>query len=178
MHLQPLERAIILLCRRIGERGVIALITATSITLSVVATLVLVVPQFSLEYSTDLILLVSVAIAVAIPLVVAPITVGLVISLLVRLDDAYLTLLKLSTTDSLTGATNRRGFFADVTARVQSLDHTDSIFVGMVDLNSFKNLNDSFGHQFGDEVLCAVVSRLRLVLGEDVVVMCHTCWKT
>ena len=169
MHLQPLERAIILLCRRIGARGVIALITATSITLSVVMTLVLVVPQFSLDYSTDLILAVSVAIAVAVPLVIAPITSGLFISLLVRLDNAYVTLLKLSTTDSLTGATNRRGFFADVTARVESLDRNDSIFVGMVDLNSFKNLNDSFGHQFGDEALCAVVSRLRLVLGEDVV---------
>jgi hypothetical protein len=94
MHLQPLERAIILLCRRIGARGVIALITATSITLSVVMTLVLVVPQFSLDYSTDLILAVSVAIAVAVPLVIAPITSGLFISLLVRLDNAYVTLLR------------------------------------------------------------------------------------
>ena len=130
MHLQPLERAIILLCRRIGARGVIALITATSITLSVVMTLALVVPQFSLDYSTDLILAVSVAIAVAVPLVIAPITSGLFISLLVRLDNAYVTLLKLSTTDSLTGATNRRGFFESVTERVESLDRNDSIFVG------------------------------------------------
>ena len=158
-----------MLSRRIGASGVIALITAASIILSVLATLVLVVPQFSLEYSQDLILAVSLMIAVAVPLLVAPITVGRVISLLVRLDDAYLTLLKLSTTDPLTGAANRRGFFVEATARIQNLHHTDDILVGMVDLDSFKSLNDNFGHQFGDKVLCAVVRRLQAVLGEDIV---------
>lgn len=169
MHLKPLEQAVIMLARRIGARGVIALITVASIILSVLATLALVVPQFSLEYSEDLILAVSLIIAVTIPLLVAPITVGLFISLLVRLDETYQSLLKLSTTDPLTGAANRRGFFSEAVARVQNLHHTDSASVGMVDLDSFKILNDSFGHQFGDEVLCAVVRRLQLILGEDIV---------
>lgn len=169
MHLKPLERAILILCRQIGAKGVIAIITAASIMLSVLATLALVVPQFSLEYSDDLILAVSLIIAVTIPLIVAPITVGLFISLLVRLDNAYLTLLKLSITDPLTGAVNRRGFFAEAASRFNNLLHTDSVFVGMVDLDSFKILNDSFGHQFGDEVLCTVVRRLQSVLGEDIV---------
>jgi diguanylate cyclase (GGDEF)-like protein len=169
IHLAPLEQAIIMLVRRIGARGVIALITIASIILSVLATLALVIPQFSLEYSNDLILTVSLIIAVTIPLLVAPITVGLCINLLVRLDEAYVNLLKLSITDSLTGATNRRGFFAEATARVQGLNNNDSAFVGMVDLDSFKILNDSFGHQFGDKVLCAVVQRLQLVLGDDIV---------
>jgi diguanylate cyclase (GGDEF)-like protein len=169
MHLKPLEMAIIMLSRRIGARGVIALISSASVMLSVLATLAFVVPQFSLEYSHDLILAVSLIIAIAIPLLVAPITVGLMISLLVRLDNAYLTLLKLSVTDPLTGAANRRGFFTEAAVRTQNLHHTDSVVVGMVDLDSFKILNDSFGHQFGDEVLCAIVHRLRLVLGEDIV---------
>ena len=169
IHLAPLEQAILMLVRRIGARGVIALITIASIILSVLATLALVIPQFSLEYSNDLILTVSLIIAVTIPLLVAPITVGLCINLLVRLDEAYVNLLKLSITDSLTGATNRRGFFAEATTRVQGLSNNDSAFVGMVDLDSFKILNDSFGHQFGDKVLCAVVQRLQLVLGDDIV---------
>lgn len=169
IHLSRLEQAIIMLVRRIGATGVIALITIASIILSVLATLALVIPQFSLEYSNDLILTVSLIIAVTIPLLVAPITVGLCINLLVRLDEAYVNLLKLSITDSLTGAANRRGFFAEATTRVQGLSNNDSAFVGMVDLDSFKILNDSFGHQFGDKVLCAVVQRLQLVLGDDIV---------
>ena len=67
IHLAPLEQAIIMLVRRIGARGVIALITIASIILSVLATLALVIPQFSLEYSNDLILTVSLIIAVTIP---------------------------------------------------------------------------------------------------------------
>ena len=56
IHLSRLEQAIIMLVRRIGATGVIALITIASIILSVLATLALVIPQFSLEYSNDLIL--------------------------------------------------------------------------------------------------------------------------
>jgi diguanylate cyclase (GGDEF)-like protein len=170
IQLAPLERTIIMLVHRIGAGYVTALITIVSITLSVLATLAFVIPQFSLEYSNDLILAVSLIIAMAIPLLVAPITVGLCISLLIRLDNAYVNLLKLSTTDSLTGATNRRGFFAEATARVQGLSYNDSAFVGMVDLDSFKVLNDNFGHQVGDKALCAVVQRLQLVLGYDHIV--------
>jgi hypothetical protein len=49
INLNPLERALMALYRWVGARGVIVLITAGSIILSVLATLALVVPQLSLE---------------------------------------------------------------------------------------------------------------------------------
>ena len=169
INLNPLERALMALYRWVGARGVIVLITAGSIILSVLATLALVVPQLSLEYSASTTLAVSLAIAVAVPLFVAPLSVWLIVSLLVRLDQAYLALLKLSTTDPLTGAANRRGFFADAAIHLHNWHYTDSGLVGMVDLDCFKTLNDCFGHQFGDEVLHAVVQRLQWVLSEGIV---------
>jgi diguanylate cyclase (GGDEF)-like protein len=38
----------------------------------------------------------------------------------------------------------------------------------MIDLDSFKTLNDRFGHQFGDKSLCVVAHRLQLILHEGV----------
>lgn len=169
INLNPLERWLMALYRRIGAPGFIVLITAISIILSVLATLAMVVPQLSLEYSASIALWISIAISVAVPLLVAPVSVWLIISLLVRLDHAYLTVLRLSTTDSLTGTANRRGFFAEAVTRLQACHHTDSGVVGMVDLDCFKTLNDRFGHQLGDEALQAVAHRLQLILDEGIV---------
>ena len=56
--------------------------------------------------------------------------------------------------DQLTGALNRRGMdeaFSRELARVDRLDA--SLCVGMLDIDHFKKLNDSLGHQAGDEAL-------------------------
>ena len=63
-------------------------------------------------------------------------------------------------TDPLTGLANRDAFneaLADACAR------EDGLFVGVVllDLDGFKQVNDGFGHETGDEVLVAVAERLR-----------------
>ncbi|MFH7244031.1 MAG: GGDEF domain-containing protein [Spirulina sp.] len=169
INLNPMEQAIMGLYRRVGARGVIALITAGSISLSVLATLTLVVPQLSVDYSPRVTLAVSLAIAVAVPLLVAPVSVWLIVSLLVRLDTAYLAVLRLSTTDPLTGAANRRGFFTEAANHLDTWRYADSGLVGMVDLDCFKTLNDRFGHRLGDEALCTVVHQLHGILNEGLV---------
>jgi len=52
--------------------------------------------------------------------------------------------------DELTGLLNRRAFEKDI----KELVKTNIPFsIAMIDLDNFKNINDNYGHQFGDEVL-------------------------
>ena len=66
-------------------------------------------------------------------------------------------------TDHLTGLANRRRFESQLereVARMQRFGHPFSLL--MLDIDSFKNLNDTFGHDAGDEAL----RRLSRVLRE------------
>lgn len=60
----------------------------------------------------------------------------------------------LSSTDSLTGLLNRRSFLATLERRfLQATAHRHSLALFYIDLDNFKQVNDSHGHQRGDEVL-------------------------
>jgi two-component system, cell cycle response regulator len=64
-------------------------------------------------------------------------------------------LIRLATIDPLTGLSNRRGFFERATeacARVASPDGSLSAII--LDIDNFKRINDSYGHETGDEAIC------------------------
>lgn len=64
--------------------------------------------------------------------------------------------------DSLTRLPNRRYFMAQFEKRLRESSRAGTnTLVHFVDLDYFKDLNDRFGHAFGDEVLCAVAGRLK-----------------
>ena len=63
----------------------------------------------------------------------------------------------LANTDELTGLPNRR----PVLRRLEQLSTTVQYAVAIADLDHFKKLNDTFGHECGDRVLAAVGARLR-----------------
>lgn len=64
--------------------------------------------------------------------------------------------------DSLTGLVNRRRFSELLEDAVRDAMATSSaIVVAFVDLDRFKVVNDTLGHQAGDELLVAVADRLR-----------------
>jgi diguanylate cyclase (GGDEF)-like protein len=69
---------------------------------------------------------------------------------------------RLATQDSLTGATNRRGFM-DRLLRAQSdaEAQAEPLSLVMVDLDHFKRINDEHGHGVGDAVLREVAHRMR-----------------
>ena len=66
-------------------------------------------------------------------------------------------------TDPLTGLPNRRRFIEELEATVYGTD-TDACAVLMIDLDRFKEINDSFGHAIGDDLLCLVGPRLQTAL--------------
>jgi diguanylate cyclase (GGDEF)-like protein len=59
--------------------------------------------------------------------------------------------------DGLTGLANRRRFDHDVAAFDMDDEPTSAI---MIDIDRFKSVNDSFGHQQGDEIIRAVARML------------------
>lgn len=68
-------------------------------------------------------------------------------------------------TDPLTGLLNRRSFLADIHRRIDRLDCEGSPGTLMyVDLDHFKELNDSYGHDVGDEALVLTANLLRLTV--------------
>ena len=72
-----------------------------------------------------------------------------------------------ATHDMLTGLPNRMLFVSRATA---ALGDCGSIAVVLLDLDRFKDVNDTLGHAIGDRLLCEVAERLQRVLSEDATV--------
>ena len=71
----------------------------------------------------------------------------------------------LAMTDALTGLANRSHFMAALTqASAGTLRGDTSMAVVLIDVDEFKRINDSAGHDAGDALLCAVAMRLREAL--------------
>ena len=72
--------------------------------------------------------------------------------------------------DSLTGLPNRALFRDQMDASVTSLRRRGPFAIHFIDLDEFKQVNDTLGHPCGDELLCAVADRLRTaVRSSDIV---------
>ncbi|MFC4270971.1 diguanylate cyclase [Sneathiella chungangensis] len=68
----------------------------------------------------------------------------------------------LSTTDELTGLHNRRGL-QDFMTRVLAMArrHHEEGVLAFLDLNDFKDINDRYGHNAGDDALCLFAETIR-----------------
>lgn len=146
--------------RRHGVAAFIAIMTVGAVVFSgsvVVVTLVLRGDFDDPDYWIPSLLLGTV-----VPAMLAPPLLLFSARLVARLDTASRLLQASSITDPLTGVANRRGFFA----ALDRLESDDEIEVAMVDLDSFKLLNDAHGHAAGDDALRAVASWLVDLVGD------------
>jgi diguanylate cyclase (GGDEF)-like protein len=100
-----------------------------------------------------------------------------------ELADQQLALAQQVVTCPVTGLPNRRGFARAIQAALQHLErHPTWIAVLFCDLNRFKEVNDTYGHQVGDQLLIALAQRMQQVIrasdvlarlgGDEFVVLC------
>ncbi|MBR2655085.1 MAG: EAL domain-containing protein [Loktanella sp.] len=74
---------------------------------------------------------------------------------------------RLSRHDPLTGLLNRRAFDDKVETLMQQHAYRCGVTVFLIDLDGFKPINDSYSHNAGDAMLCAIAGRLTTWVGKD-----------
>ncbi|WP_157272383.1 GGDEF domain-containing protein, partial [Azohydromonas aeria] len=101
-------------------------------------------------------------------------------------EEATGKLQQLAITDGLTGLLNRRGCMEQATLAVaMARRHREPLAVILLDLDHFKRINDTLGHEAGDQVLRLTAEQLRLCLrqtdvscrygGEEFLVVLRHC---
>lgn len=91
---------------------------------------------------------------------------------------------KLARTDKLTGIFNRNSLDETVTAEIQAtIRYREPLSVILLDVDHFKRVNDTYGHDTGDLILIEIANRVRLSLratdklfrwgGEEFLVVAH-----
>lgn len=82
-----------------------------------------------------------------------------------KLNIALQELTKLASHDSLTGLLNRRAIMEVLPKEVSRAERQkQTLCIGMCDIDHFKNINDTYGHLVGDEVLKEVTKRMEYSL--------------
>lgn len=85
-----------------------------------------------------------------------------------QLENSQRQLQRQAQHDNLTGLPNRRFFRTYVEDLIKSHEHhPESFSICFMDLDEFKDINDSLGHAIGDQLLVEVAKRLTEILGSQ-----------
>ncbi|MBX9687440.1 MAG: diguanylate cyclase, partial [Candidatus Obscuribacterales bacterium] len=92
----------------------------------------------------------------------------LTLSDLTNLKSSQEELYRLVTKDAVTGLSNRREFFQELEQMIERATRLEERFgVIFLDLQRFKELNDSLGHEAGDRLLQEIGRRLEKIQNQD-----------
>lgn len=69
----------------------------------------------------------------------------------------------LAEVDSLTGLSNRRAFL-NMSKNYFRLNEDEQVSILVIDIDFFKTVNDTYGHQFGDKLLIKIANEIKLCL--------------
>ncbi|MBI5878383.1 MAG: diguanylate cyclase [Chloroflexi bacterium] len=140
-----------LLLRRLGTVRATLAVSILSVAISAAITIVI---DVALDGAVGTL---GILLAVVIPALVSPFLSGITIRLAYQLDEAEQRVHQLAITDELTGAANRRQFFALAGAEFErARRYAQPFAIVIVDLDDFKQVNDTHGHPAGDAVLRAL----------------------
>ena len=87
-----------------------------------------------------------------------------------QLRDKATQLQELATTDSLTGLSNRLHFQKELENRVRTASSDKPLGLVIIDMDGFKEINDTLGHPIGDQALVGVADRLRDAFDEEAII--------
>lgn len=102
---------------------------------------------------------------VAIALFIAPLLTWPLAKAALALHDREIELERDASTDHMTSALNRRGFFAAAIPMFDSAPQRP-LYAMLLDLDFFKAINDTYGHAAGDEVV-SVAARAIMMLAQS-----------
>jgi diguanylate cyclase (GGDEF)-like protein len=80
-----------------------------------------------------------------------------------KLEISYQEINQLAYLDHLTGVQNRLSFYQSIESYILAKDHEFSLL--FIDLDGFKSINDTLGHETGDFVLIEVAKRILSIIG-------------
>jgi two-component system, cell cycle response regulator len=80
-----------------------------------------------------------------------------------RLKEAHLRLVRLAETDPLTGLLNRRAFFERLNGMLAIPELAPLLTAVLCDIDHFKKVNDTYGHDVGDIVLKRIATEVSCV---------------
>lgn len=69
--------------------------------------------------------------------------------------------------DSLTGIFSKQVIQNKVKETIEAASLNDKYIIGIIDIDYFKNINDTYGHLFGDEILISFTKSLSHVIGKS-----------
>lgn len=84
-------------------------------------------------------------------------------------EKRELELLRQSRIDPLTGLLNRASCLQEINDLLNENGLKESALL-IIDVDNFKNINDTFGHMYGDKVLAGIAYKLRSIFEEEAIV--------
>lgn len=93
---------------------------------------------------------------------------GLISSMRVTLKEKNRQLAELAARDPLTQLPNRRSLMDQLSQEIARVERRsadeDALCVSMLDVDHFKRVNDTWGHDVGDAILCRISNELRKIM--------------
>ncbi len=83
-----------------------------------------------------------------------------------KLDEKTAALRHQVTHDTLTGLPNRSRLYEELSGAITTAEPTTNIALLVIDINRFKQINDTLGYDLGDQLLLEIGARIRQTLPE------------